>query len=66
MSFDLLLIERLGQRIRHVQHGVDSLYLDELLLEAFAYDMKSLLYVIGLLVRLELLSESYGVVIVAV
>ena len=39
MSFDLLPIERLGQRVHHIQPGVNSLHLDELLLEVFAYIM---------------------------
>ena len=66
MSFDLLLAERLDLRIHHIQHGVNSLHLDELLLEVFAYDMKSPLYVLGLLMRPGLLSESYGTVVVAI
>ena len=66
ISFDLLLAERFGQQVCHIQCRVDSLHLNELLLEVFAYDMKPSLYVLGLLVRLEFLSESYGIVVVAV
>ena len=63
MSFCLLLAENLGQWVHHIQHGVDSLYLDELLLKVFAYDVKLPLYVLGLLMRLGLLSKGYGIVI---
>ena len=66
MSFDLLLAERFGQWVCHIQRGVDSLHLDELLLEVFTYDVKLSLYVFGLLMRSELFSESYGTVVVAV
>ena len=66
MTFDLLLVERLGQWIRHIMHGVDSLYLDKLLLEVFAYDVKPSLYMLGLLVKFGLLSEGYGIIIVTV
>ena len=66
VSFDLLLTGRLGQWVCHIQHGVESLHLDELLLEVFACDMKSSLYMLGLLVRPWLLSKGYGVVVVAV
>ena len=60
MSFDFLLAERLGQWIHHVLYRVNSLYLDELLFEVFTYDVKSLLYILGLLVRPGLYSEGYG------
>ena len=66
VSFDLLLAGRLSQWVQHIQHEVDSLPLDKLLLEVFTYDVKLSLYMLGLLVRPELLSESYGTVIVAV
>ena len=66
VSLDLLLIERLGQQVRYVQHEVDSLLLDELLLKVFTYDVKLLLYIFRLLVRLGLLSKGYGTVVVTV
>ena len=47
-------------------YRVDSLYLDELLLEIFAYDIEPPLYMLELLVKSGLLSESYGVIIVTV
>ena len=56
VSFDLLRTERLGQRIHHIQCGVNFLHLDEFFLEVFAYDVKPSLYVSGLLMRPELLS----------
>ena len=60
------LFPSLGQRVRHIQCGVDSLHLDELLLEVFAYDVKMSLYMLELLVRLGLLSENYGTVVITV
>ena len=42
------------------------MYLDELFLKIFAYDVKLPLYVLRLLVRPELLSEGYGIVVVTV
>ena len=63
VSFDLLLTERLGQRVCHIQRRVDSLYLEELL-KVFVHNVKPPLYVLRLLVRPELFSESYGVVVV--
>ena len=46
--------------------GIDSLYLNELLLEVFADDVEPSLYMLGLLVRPELLSEGYGTIVIAV
>ena len=66
MSFGLLLAERLDQWVCHIQCGVNSLHLNELLFKVFMYDVKSSLYVLELLVRPWLLSEGYEVVIVAV
>ena len=66
VSFDLLLVERLGQWIHHLLCGVDSLHLDELLLKVFAYDVKPPLHMLELLVRLGLLSEGYGIIIITV
>ena len=50
----------------HILYGVDSLHLDELLLEVVAYNMEPPLYMLRLLMKSELLSEGYGTVVVAV
>ena len=66
VSFGLLLAKKLHQWIHHILHRVYSLYLDELLLEIVAYDIELSLYMLGLLMRLGLLSEGYGTVVVVV
>ena len=66
MSFDLLLTERLDQQVYHILHGVNSLHLDVLLLEIFAYDVKLSLYMLRLLMRFGLLSEGYSTVVIIV
>ena len=66
VRFGLLLAERLGQRIHHILDGVDSLFLDELLLRVFAYDVKPPFYMLGLLVRPRLFSKGYSTIVVAV
>ena len=66
MSIQNSLSQRLGQWVRHIQCGLDSPHLKELLLEVFVYDVKSPLYMLEVLVRPELFSESYGAVVVAV
>ena len=56
MGFSLLLAKWLSQWVCHIIRGVHSLYLDVFFLEVVTYNVKSLLYMVRFMMRLEFLS----------